>query len=214
MKRNNLFRILLFMPDRKPKHKREHMREHMQEPQHKPLPIRIDPVKFADHERILEGPIATNTMLRLRENVLLPDDTVEAKLEFSKGFYGYPLVTGQAKGWVTMQCERCLDEVRIALNVDIKVLVKPEEEIVPEKDGEKDADKPEFHEYDGKSLVLSDLVEEELLLVLPLVPKHQDISLCNQDMVVWLAANGTHDAGPETATERAENPFAILKRAD
>ena len=142
----------------------------------KPLPIRFDPVSFADHERELDGPIATKTMLRLRENVLSPDDMLEAKLSFSRGIYGYPLVSGQVTAWVTMQCERCLDEVRIALKPEINVLVKPEDELVPEKEGEKDADKPDFHEYDGKSLVLADLVEEELLLVLPLVPKHQDIS--------------------------------------
>jgi uncharacterized protein len=184
----------------------------MSEPHQKPLPIRFDPVSFADHERKLEGPIATKGMLRLRENVLSPDDTVQAKLDFSRGYYGYPLVSGKVKAWVIMKCERCLDKVRIELNPDISVLVKPEEEAVREKEGEKDADKPDFHEYDGKSLVLSDLVEEELLLVLPLVPKHQDISLCNQDMVAWLAANEAPSEEQKASVERAENPFAILKR--
>ncbi len=181
--------------------------------QQKSLPIRFDPVSFAEHERKLVGSIATKTMSRLRENVRLPDETIEAKLEFSKGFYGYPLVSGQVKTWVTMRCERCLDDVKIELNPDINILVKPEEDIFPEKEGEKDADTPDFYEYDGKSLVLSDLVEEELLLILPLVPKHQDISLCNQDMVAWLAANEARDREPEAIVERAENPFAILKKS-
>ncbi len=189
------------------------MPEFMTDSPHKPLPIRLDPVKFADNDRKLEGSVSTNTMVRLKENVLSSDEVMETKLEFSKGYYGYPLVTGYAQGCVAMRCERCLDEVRIPLEVDINVLVKPEDEVVPEKEGEKDADRPEFHEYDGKSLVLSDLIEEELLLGLPLVPKHQDISLCNQDMVVWLAANDAQDADPETATERAESPFAILKKS-
>lgn len=182
------------------------------EPLQKPLPIRFDPVSFADHERELEGPIATKAMFRLQENVISPDDMVEAKLSFSRGIYGYPLVSGQAAAWVTMQCERCLDEVRIELKSEFNVLVKPEGENVPEKEGEKDADKPDFHEYDGKSLELADLVEEELLLVLPLVPKHQDISLCNQDMVAWLAANEAPNEEQKASDKRAENPFAILKR--
>lgn len=217
MKRYGIFRILYSMseikPERKPEPEPKTETKAKQVPQQKPLPIRFDPVSFADHERKLEGLIATKTMLRLRENVLSPDETVEAKLEFSKGFYGYPLVSGQVSAWVTMRCERCLDDVRISLNPDINVLVKPEEDLFPEKEGEKDADKPDFHEYDGKSLVLSDLVEEELLLILPLVPKHQDISLCNQDMVAWLAANEAHDKGPKATVERAENPFAILKKS-
>jgi len=188
----------------------------MSEQHQKPLPVRFDPVNFADHGRELEGPIATKGMLRLRDNVVASDDMVSAKLSFSRGLYGYPLVAGRAKASVTMRCERCLDDVRVKLNADINVLVKPEDEILPVNEGnkedEKDADKPDIHEYDGKSLVLSDLVEEELLLALPLVPKHQDISLCNQDMVAWLAANEAPNEGQKTSTERAENPFAILKR--
>ena len=194
------------MSEFKPEH------ESRQQQTQKPLPIRFDPVSFADHKRELEGPIATKAMIRLRENVLSPDDLVSAKLSFSRGIYGYPLVTGEVTAWVTMQCERCLDEVRIELNPEISVLVKPEEEVVPEKEGEKDADKLDFHEYDGKSLVLSELVEEELLLVLPLVPKHQDISLCNQDMVAWLASNEAPSEEQKASIKRAENPFAILKR--
>ncbi|MFK7814955.1 MAG: DUF177 domain-containing protein [Gammaproteobacteria bacterium] len=203
-------------PEDKPKHNSEHEPEC--EPKFeqalalKPLPIRFDPEKFADHERKLEGPVASKGMLRLRENVLTVNQTVDAKVEFSKGYYGYPLVSGEVKARMMMRCERCLGEVDIELNPTFSVLVKPEEDVIPEKEGEKDADKPDFHEYDGKSLVLSELLEEELLLILPLVPKHQDISLCNQDMVAWLAANEAHDKGPEPAVERAENPFAILKK--
>lgn len=188
------------MPDIKP------------EQQQKPLPIRFDPVSFADHERKLEGPIATKAMLRLRENVLSADEMADAKLKFSKGYYGYPIVSGPVNAWVTMKCERCLDDVRIELNVDITVLVKPEDEEVPLKEGVNEADLPDFHEYDGNSLVLSELVEEELLLNLPLVPKHQDISLCNQDMVAWLAANEAPNEEQLASEKRAESPFAILKR--
>jgi len=199
MKRYAFFRILECMPE-----------QHQ-----KPLPIRFDPVSFADHERELEGPIATKAMLRLRENVVSSDEMVDAKLGFSRGLHGYPMVSGQVTAWVTMKCERCLDNVHIELNPEISVLVKPEEDILPQNEGNKESEKdvgtPDFHEYDGKSLVLSDLVEEELLLVLPLVPKHQDISLCNQDMVAWLAANEAPSGEQEASTERAENPFAILK---
>ncbi len=211
MKRFGLFRILQFMPESNPESKPKSMIE----PQQKPLPIRFDPVSFADHERKLEGLIAAKAMLRLRENVLSSDDMVEAKLVFSRGYYGYPLVTGQVKACVAMKCERCLDEVRIAATTDISVIGKPEGEVVPLKEGVKEADLPDIHEYDGQSLVLSDLVEEELLLNLPLVPKHQDISLCNQDMVAWLAANeapseDTND-DPEASTKR-QSPFAILTK--
>ena len=178
----------------------------------KPLPIRFDPVNFADHAHQLEGLVATKGMKRLLANVQSADPMVIAKLSISRGLFGYPLVSGHATADVMMRCERCLDGVNTELNLDIEVLVKPEDDILPENDQIQGEDEPEFHEYDGKSLVLSDLIEEELLLALPLVPKHQDISLCNQDMVAWLAANEAPSEEQATSSGRAENPFAILKR--
>ncbi len=192
----------------------------------KSLPLRFDPVNFADHERHLHGSIDSKTMLRLLSNVEFIDPMITVNVSFSRGLYGYPLVTGQAKATVTIRCERCLDGVEMLLEPEISILVKPEDEDLPyhgqnnglnrPEDSPKNmpVNSPEFFDYDGKILVLADLIEEELLLALPLVPKHQDISLCNQDMVVWLAANDVQDKGPETAVERAENPFATLKRVD
>lgn len=178
----------------------------------KPLPIRIDPLNFADHARQLEGLVATKAMSRLIANVLSAEPMLEAKFSFSRGLFGYPLVSGQIIAIIAMRCERCLDEVNIELNLDVEVLMKPEEDILPVNERIIGIDEPEFHEYDGKSLVLSDFIEEELLLALPLVPKHQDISLCNQDMVAWLAANEAPSEEQATSSGRVENPFAILKR--
>ena len=82
----------------------------MSQLQLKPLPVRFDPVNFADHRRELEGPIATKGMLRLKDNVVTADGMVDAKISFSRGLYGYPQAAGQVKASVTMRCERCLDE--------------------------------------------------------------------------------------------------------
>ena len=49
------------------------------------------------------------------------------------------------------------------------------------------------------------LIEDELLLTLPLAPKHMDISLCNQDMIVWFISD-------DMIEEHTQNPFTTLKR--
>ncbi len=171
------------------------------------LPIRFDPNTFAEHNTELHGLVAVKPMQRLQDNVISTDPMVTAKLRFSRGLFGYPLVMGMAQLNVTMRCERCLDGVDVALSSEINVLIKPSEDTLPENP-ETAEESQDFHEFDGKLLTLSELIEEELLLVMPLVPKHEDISLCNQDMIVWLASNES----PEANAERAENPFAILKR--
>jgi len=152
------------------------------------LPIRFDPNTFAEHNTELHGLVAVKPMLRLNDHVISSDSMVTTKLRFSRGLFGYPLVLGEAQVNVTMRCERCLDGVDVALNSEINVLIKPNEDNLPENPVTAD-ESPDFHEFDGKLLTLSELIEEELLLVMPLVPKHEDISLCNQDMIVWLASN-------------------------
>ena len=85
------------------------------------------------------------------------------------------------------------------MNPIVKPIMKPEYENITEKIGEYD-----LYEYSGNGLELSNLVEDELLLTLPIALKHKDISLCNSDMVAWLAS------GREPGNNK-ETPFAILK---
>ena len=171
------------------------------------LPIRFDPQTFADQQTTLNGLIAVKAMQRLQTSIMSSEAMVSTKLSFSRGLYGYPFVRGVAHADVTVRCERCLDQVNISLDPVIEVLVKPTEEDLPNQLAPNE-ESPDIHEYAGNLLTLSDLIEEELLLVMPLVPRHEDISLCNQDMVAWLASN----EGPKAEAKRAENPFAILKR--
>ena len=138
------------------------------------LPIRFDPLNFADHATELNGLVAIRTMKRLQANTLTTEPSVIVKLQFSRGLYGYPQAVGTADTKVCVRCERCLDELELMLNAEINVLIKPESDSLPKDNASPEAS-PEFHEYDGKSLTLSDLIEEELLLTLPLVPRHQDI---------------------------------------
>ena len=164
------------------------------------LPLRIDPQTMADLNQELQGEVPTKGMKRLQQIVISADPMVVASLKFSRGAYGYPLVVGRIKHTSRLRCERCLDEVLFTLDQPLELTLKPKLELVFEN-----TENLDIYEYDGKSLMLADLIEDELLLALPLVPRHEDISFCNQDMIAWLASN-------EVPAESAENPFAILKR--
>ena len=142
------------------------------------LPTRLDPEVMADQNRKCVGFVPAKGMLRLKNTVITMEPMVAASLQFSRGLYGLPRVTGRIKHTLGLRCERCLDEVVIAIDQAIEVFIKPESEPLLDI-----SDNLEFYEYPGKSLQLADLIEEELLLTIPLVPKHQDISLCNQDMI-------------------------------
>lgn len=164
------------------------------------LPVRVDPRYFADQSREIEGYLSSNKMARLKERSISLQPEVYATLRFTPGIYGLPQISGEIKFELGLQCERCLDEVQIYLDPKIMVIAKSEKDNVPENSNEL-----EFYEYSGNFLELSNFVEDELLLNLPLAPKHKDISLCNQDMLAWLASS---DESPI----KKRSPFAILKR--
>ena len=166
----------------------------------KVLPVRFDPQLLAYHDSELIGSVSAEAMTRMKNTVVSMDPMVAVNLQFSCGSYGLARVTGRIQHTVGLRCQRCLDATQISLDQAIEVLLKPESEQVSQI-----AERHEFYEYDGKSLELAEFIEDELLLGLPLVPKHEDISLCNQGMIAWLASN-------EVPAENAENPFAIQKR--
>lgn len=164
------------------------------------LPIRFNPQLMADQNREFIGVVPVQDMQRLQQQVLSAESMVAVTMRFSSGEYGYPAVTGRIEHTLGLRCERCLDEVQIKLNLPIHVSIKPESEYLTEN-----PENVDFYEYDGKNLEIAEFIEHELLLALPLVPRHQDISLCNRDMIAWLASN-------EGPAGKAQNPFAILKR--
>ncbi len=159
----------------------------------------FDPLYMADRKLDLVGLVPTYTMPRLRNAVISRQPVVTVHLHFSRENFGYCTVDGDMMCTLRLRCERCLGEVEAILNPIVKLIMKPEFENITEKIGEYD-----LYEYSGNGLELSNLVEDELLLTLPIALKHKDISLCNSDMVAWLAS------GREPGNNK-ETPFAILK---
>ena len=183
------------------------------------LPERLDAAHFADKRKRLVGQIKTQNMHRLQHSVVSMPALVDVELHFTRGVYGYPKLSGNINHSLVLRCERCLDDLNLIIDRSIDITLKPEAETLPDgitamtslqAEGGKQANieaqqNIEYYDYDGKILMLTELLEEELLLALPLIPKHKDISLCNQDMIAWLAANDV----PE---QKRPSPFAILKR--
>lgn len=164
------------------------------------LPKHTDPEVLADQNRIFEGEYSTDTMHRLIKITPEISPVIHLNLSFSRGILGLPMATGNFKTSLTLKCERCLDPLVYEINSEIEVTIKPKSMNL-----EGQVENSEIFEYDGQSLNLSELIEDELILVVPLVPKHRDISQCNQDMIAWLAPT-------KDAVQEVDNPFAILKR--
>lgn len=157
------------------------------------LPRWIVARKLAARGQVLSGAIAARDLSRLSAAVLAADARVEVELEFTPGDQ-ISEIHGRVRVGVTLTCERCLEPVEVALAAAPALgLVRSDEEA---------ARLPTRLEpclLAAEELDLFDLVEEELLLTLPIVARHRE-ECCRLRSVE-----------PATA-DTAESPFRVLER--
>ena len=164
------------------------------------LPVSFDPVRFAKWGRHLEGEISLSKMSRMVEQTTELRGDVWVSLDCSIGEDRVRALRGHIKAIVPMQCQRCMDEVEIVVDSQFTLGVVDSEAFAEKLPEEYE---PLMIEPDEK-IFLNDLVEDELILALPIVAMHSD-----EDCKV---ANTTkEDMNLVQAESQKENPFAVLK---
>ena len=102
------------------------------------------------------------------------DSTVLIKLDF--GFFDsqqqQPLVSGIVKTRLAVRCQRCLEPFLLPLQTDLDMLM------IERGDNWKGADSQEVWEYEPGAFRPGDLVEESLVMALPLAAMHQESEEC------------------------------------
>lgn len=164
------------------------------------LPRTVAARKLASQGRRLGGAVAQNALPRLMDAVLEPGPRVAVELQFSAGEGSAPEIHGHVEARVTLNCERCLKPVELTLAAAPAlglVRTDAEAEALP---GRLD---PCL--LPGEDLDLFELVEEELLLALPIVAAHADAS-CQPRLAGAADADADPDAGG------TQSPFRVLER--
>lgn len=163
------------------------------------LPKTVDPERLGQYGADFKGEYSQNTMPRLSE--LVEGDSgiceVDLSLSFQKGS-GLKL-SGRVTADVSLVCQRCLEVFDYSLVADVDI------ELVREETQEHREHDVFVLDEDG-SLSLIELVEDEILLQVPSMPKHAEVSDCNQDMI-----NRATEYVPEEEEQERDNPFAVLK---
>lgn len=162
------------------------------------LPERVDPWRLVQQRRVLEGESPLERMTRLAQQAGAQEGRAQVLLEFLRDDEGHPRVRGRIDADLVLTCQRCMEpmRLRLALAPDL-ILVADDAQaervqawgdplIVPER------------------LFLRDLIEDELLLALPQVPRHEDEAECRRHVGRWLVPEA------EAPTEECQNPFAVL----
>jgi uncharacterized protein len=140
-----------------------------------------------------EGTIALTEFDRLAQQALASEGQAAASFAFGRSEFGHPLIRGQVQASVTVECQRCLEPMALALDQKFELLIDADDEAI------ESCALDSVYTQDGYLDVFA-LMEDELLLALPIVQMHDDQS-CNK---YW---QPEAEAEPPTV---ADNPFAVL----
>jgi uncharacterized protein len=166
---------------------------------------RLDVKSFAEEGAALNGVSAVREHARLMAETQGrgADATVSWSVsgEVRNRQHVHPEIWLHMKAQVTLSltCQRCLEPVDVPLSVDRAFRFVPDEEMAAAQDDESEEDVLAL----SRSLDVVELVEDELLMEIPLAPTHET---CPPVKVA------VADASFESAADRQENPFASLGR--
>lgn len=165
------------------------------------VPVTVDPVKSAGKQLTYDGVVPATALTRMRELLLenCADPTVQ--LQFAVDEQSINFVHGTAQADVCVACERCNEPMQ--LSVQAEFWYAPITRRQPAKELPAAYEPIELDEFG--ELNLHRLIEDELMLAMPVVVKHDEAECSiNSQAMQW----GEIDDTP--AAE--DNPFAVLEK--
>ncbi|NVK24585.1 MAG: 23S rRNA accumulation protein YceD [Gammaproteobacteria bacterium] len=169
------------------------------------IPISIEPAKAALKRMTYDGIIVKGGLTRLAEVANVLDDHITAAIECGVDQQGLVVVKGKASANLELTCQRCGGDLELSVSTDfiytpVRNAAEESEEPIPEA-----YEEIELGEYGEINLI--QLVEDELMLALPIVAMHEpeDCSITEKDMTFG-------ELAPEAADEKKSNPFDVLKQ--
>jgi uncharacterized protein len=161
----------------------------------------VDPWHFADIGKRISGTLPLADLPRLGASLQQADGEAEFELEFSRDERKRACISGFVKAELVLQCQRCLGPVKMTVDSVINLVA-----VEGIGEAEQLADSVEPLLMEESRVRLADLLEDELLLSIPQIPRHTS-GPCATDNVIKdsVTPEAVKDDG-----EKPENPFAEL----
>ena len=171
--------------------------------QHQRLPLEVDPFRLATREEHLQGSIPLKQMKRLISALSSDEGDVFIDVVFSVDINRVTQLSGQIKTDAKLICQRCMGEMDLPIALDFELaFVRSEAEMERLPEGY------EATLIEDTPVMLSDIIEDEILLALPAIPKHLDENCSSDaDTKAW---NSQTKHETDTESIERENPFDIL----
>lgn len=170
------------------------------------LPVQLDPVLLADRGRSLNGDLPVGAFRRLVEWLHASEGRLTFELAFARDGQQRRWLHGHVRGGLDLLCQRCLGTYRLTLEREFDlVLVSNEAEA---------ATLPEDMEAvvigDSRDVHTVDLLEDELILALPLIPRCEDTESCRPAVEPLDSERVLAEEEEEEDTGQRQKPFSDL----
>jgi uncharacterized protein len=162
------------------------------------LPSIIDPRKLAQQQALYEGSVAADSLSRFADAVVAIESPLQARVEFDINQSRKPCVNGQLNIKAAVPCQRCLEPVTIEVVSEFAVEV-----VWNEEQAAKIVKRADSWIVTERQANLVELLEDELLLALPVVSYHAEGD-CAADLRELLPEE------EEKEPAVSDNPFAVL----
>lgn len=131
------------------------------------LPKTLEPLRLAKHETDLQGNLLLHNFPRLQAMYEQSDNKVDVSLQFGIDQSRTYFIKGEIKGVISLTCQRCNESMQHEL--DCAFLLGP---VSSDEFAKKlpHALEPLIMEDEMVSTIT--MIEDEILLALPMVPKH------------------------------------------
>lgn len=167
------------------------------------LPLEVDPFRLATREEYLKGTIPLKQMKRLISALSSDEGDVYVDVKFSVDINHVVILSGLIKTDAKLICQRCMGEMDLPISLDVQLaFVRSEAEMERLPEGY------EVTLVEDTPVMLSDIIEDEILLALPPIAKHNDEACASENVAKsW---NSQQVIEPDTENVERKNPFDIL----
>jgi uncharacterized protein len=162
------------------------------------LPGSIDALKFCQQGVQISGFLPLVRLPRLSQQLYLAEGDVQVELSFGLDEQSRKTVSGQLEAVLPLVCQRCLERIDVPVTTELSLALVWTDDQAAQLPRSLDPVLMGSEELD-----LPEIVEEELLLALPLVAIHEEGSCQPPQLLV----NQVVDDEPE---EQKVNPFQVL----
>jgi uncharacterized protein len=153
----------------------------------------IDSLAFSSQGGSLTGRLLLSRCSRLSDQIEPTDGALDYRVSGKSGAEGEPMLVLEIEGLLLLRCQRCLKTLDHPLKIVQEYELRDglDEDTLMQEDMEDDS--RDFLEA-SRSLDVVSLIEDEVLLALPVVPRHEACDLPGQG------------CNPEAAS-----PFGVLR---